>query len=230
MDNFILNAKAGCLYEKLTGKNFFKITTEEEILYLTYAIYVINNQKISFDLFCEMLNNKHFAKNIGDGFKNIGEFNKQFKVGNYDENNEQTDENNEQKEENISLTDICSVLIVKYKIDPHYVYYEMDLWEIVDYFKWAETCYHAEMEEKRMWAFLLIPFHDGKMKKPDDLFKFPWESDNSLRNLEANKDAIKRTFAAFRKKKQEDGGFNTTVGPTGYEEAPKDPEQSIQPG
>jgi hypothetical protein len=206
-----LNVRSGTLYERLTGKNFFKINTEEESIWLMYACYVSSNKEVSFDTFVKMLENQHFASAITKAFDNIKKINSQL----IQDSNGSTD--NDENDE-ITLTDMASVLIIQYGMDAHYVYEEMHLYEIENYFKWANKKYQAEMEEKRFWAFLqLMPFGGGKMKKPDELIKFPWEHDSVKENLAKNKDLIKAVFANLRNKKI----FNDGTGGTNIDNRPE---------
>jgi len=211
-----LNVRSGTLYEKLTGKNFFKVSNEEESLWLMYACYVSSNRHVTFDMFLKMLENKHFADAITKAFDDIRKIESQMVQKDENEPEEKKKENDD-----ITLTDMASVLIIQYGMDAHYVYEEMRLYEIESYFKWANNKYQAEMEEKRFWAFLqLTPFGGGKMKKPDELLKFPWEQKAAEQDLINKKDMIKAVFASFREKRKMlengAGGLNTDNRPEGY--------------
>jgi hypothetical protein len=191
-----LNIKAICYFEKITGKSFFGFG-EEDIMHLLYACFLINNPetKISFNVFMGIMQNEQIAKWASTQFQDalgiIQQFNKSIEG---------------QKEEKFSMdqtstmTDFATSLIIDYGMDAKYVMYDMDIWEIEEYFEAVNTRIKREMELERFWTYIkVLPHIDGKKcKSPEALVPFDWEKDAKKKrneeNLKNNEYAIKHTI------------------------------------
>jgi hypothetical protein len=191
-----LNIKAICYFEKITGKSFFGFG-EEDIMHLLYACFLINNPetKISFNVFMGIMQNEQIAKWASSQFQDalgiIQQFNKSIEG---------------QKEEKFSMdqtstmTDFATSLIIDYGMDAKYVMYDMDIWEIEEYFEAVNTRIKREMELERFWTYIkVLPHIDGKKcKSPEALVPFEWEKDAKKKrneeNLKNNEYAIKHTI------------------------------------
>lgn len=223
-----LTVRAGCLYEKLSGKNFYKVNNEEETLLLTYACYVTTNDtNVTFNTFIKMLENKHFANAVLTAYKEISDFTVQLA----DSGQEETDEEKKDKEE-ITLTDVASVLIIKNGLNPEYVMDKMAFWEIPSYFKWSEIDYHADMEEKRLWVYMLLsPMLGKEAKGPEKLIQFPWEKESKKEDLINKKEFIRNMFNSFREKRKEleengTGRLDNTDRPQGLDQVDQSNQQA----
>lgn len=187
-----LNIKSICYFEKISGKSFFKFT-EEDVLYLIYATFLINNPEtnITFNVFTGILNNDQISKWLINKYQDIISVIYQF--------NKNQDIKLEDKPniDNVStMTDFATSLIIDYGMNAKYVMYEMDIWEIEEYFEAVGTHTKREMEMERFWTYIkVLPHIDSKKcKSPDALVPFAWEKEEKkkkqFKELENNRFAI----------------------------------------
>lgn len=196
-----LSIGACCLYEALTGKNFSKIDNDEDSLWMMYATYVYTNGlEITFDVFCKMLDNESFSEALFKEFQNISEFNSQMKRLT---NVEETTVEEDKVADEIKITDIATVLIVKCGLDADYVMNKMPLYQIDKYFEWYEKIDRQRQEKERLNTFMLLLPNAPKLKRPSDLYKFPWEEETAKNDLMKKKDFIKSMFASFKQNNTE---------------------------
>ena len=199
-----LNIKSCCMYEQIFGKNFLKMNEVDDVLELMYCCVVVNNPTLmmTYDTFKVFVQDSKVAKWLEKEYRKISEFNAQIK-----KKEPEVDAGGEKEEEaqELTMTDIASTLIVKYGIDPHYVMFEMELWEIQAYLTAADVQRKAELVERRFWTYLTIAPHiDGKkIKKPEDLVPFEWEKGENKSTIDS-----KTTVAAlgFLRGKIEENG------------------------
>lgn len=187
-----MNVRSCCLFEQLTGKNFFQMSDGEDMLQLMYAVLVANNDLMfSYDAFLILIQDPKVFRWLEGEYKRITDFSSQLKV--FDNKNDDTD--GKKDESNLTMTEIASSLIVQYHLDPHYVMNEMQLWEIMPYFKVADAMTKAELVEKRFWTYMNISPHINtkKCSSPEDLIAFEWEK--KKKREEFNKNA--QAAAAF---------------------------------
>lgn len=191
-----LNIKAICYFEKITGKSFFGFG-EEDVLYLLYACFLINNPetKISFNVFMGIMQNEQIAKWASTQFQDALGIIQQF--------NKSIDEQKEEKfsmDQTSTMTDFATSLIIDYGMDAKYVMYDMDIWEIEKYFEAVNTHIKRKMELERFWTYIkVLPHIDSKKcKSPEALVPFDWEKDAKKKrneeNLKNNEYAIKHTI------------------------------------
>lgn len=64
-------------------------------------------------------------------------------------------------------------------MEPHYVNYELDIWEMGQYFDMIDLKTKKELIEKRFWTYLNMAPHidTKKCKGPESLIKFEWEQE-----------------------------------------------------
>lgn len=187
-----LTIKAICMFERLSGKSFFKFNVDEDIPMLLYStFYTSNNVELRFEAFMYMLENEEISKWAVEKYKDLLEVIEQFKKK--EEEIEDGDASSEAKDMN--MTDMATSLIVDYHVDAHYVMYEMGLWEIEPMYKACDTMVKKRYEEERLWTYIgVMPHIDSKkIKGPDDLIPFPWETTKKER---IKKDLEKNTAAA----------------------------------
>lgn len=188
-----LNIKSCCMYEQIFDKNFLKMNEVDDVLELMYCCVVVCNPSLmmTYDTFKVFVQDAKVAKWLEKEYRKISEFNAQIK-----KKEPEVDAGGEKEEEaqELTMTDIASTLIVKYGIDPHYVMFEMELWEIQAYLTAADVQRKAELVERRFWTYLTIAPHiDGKkIKKPEDLVPFEWEKGENKPTIDS-----KTTVAAL---------------------------------
>lgn len=188
-----LNIKSLCYYEKITGKSFF-VFDGENVTELLYALFVVNNPDVVITLktFMYMLEDTRLTKWLMTQYQSISETIQQFNSP-LDEGTVSGDETDKP----ISITDYATSLIIDYGVDPEYVMYKMDIWEITEYYEAVATKIKRGMEDKRFWTYLQIMPHidSKKCKKPEDLISFKWEKGDrkkrSEQEMERNMYAIK---------------------------------------
>lgn len=190
-----LSIRACCIYEQLTGKNFFHIRTDDEAIVLMYAAFVTSNDlMISLKTFMQLLQDKKVAKWIEREYQRVTDFSNQMKAfDNVDGEGEKGGEN----VMNLTMTQLASSLIMQHGIDPHYVMNEMQLWEIMPFFTAADELFKTEMVEKRFWTYMQIMPHINtkKCKGPDELIAFAWEKEHKKSDFEKGAAAAATFFA-----------------------------------
>lgn len=203
-----LTIKAICMFERLSGKSFFKFNVDEDIPMLLYStFYTSNNVELRFEAFMYMLENEEISKWAVEKYKDLLEVIEQFKKK--EEEIEDGDASSEAKDMN--MTDMATSLIVDYHVDAHYVMYEMELWEIQPYFNAADIQRKNDLITQRFWTYLTIApnINTKKVKSPEELVPFDWEEKKEDR---IKKQLEKDTAAAVaflrgnnRKQNTEDG-------------------------
>lgn len=207
-----VNIKSICYFEKITKKSFFSIMTDD-IPMLAYCCFVVNNpgNLVSFDAFLIMLKNKKIAKWLFDSINKEFEHIMQFNAKGITDGEEKEGE----EAPSMKMSDIASSLIVRLKMDAHYVMYEMDLWEIQSYFEQWDGMQKSELVDKRFWTYLQIAPHidSKKIKSPESLVPFKWEEEEikakKEQDLKNNMYAMKHTIGMqlpFIKDKEEENG------------------------
>lgn len=190
-----MSIKAICMFERLSGCSFFRMSGEEAP-YLMYSVfYTSNDIDMRFETFIGILENPQIAQWVVAKFADILEVVEQFR-----KEGDEPGEKKEDEEDVITMTDLATTLIADYHLDPHYVMSEMELWEIEPFFKACDAVVKKRYEEERLWAYIgVLPHIDGKkVKGPDQLLPFPWEKDMKKKkvekDLENNMYAIKHTI------------------------------------
>lgn len=173
------------MFEKLTGKSFFKMmNTPEDISYMMYAGVIVNNPQYRMDYksFVEVLSNKKLMKRLVEQYEEASAMLSQFKTKTENNGNEDSEDNN------LTITQIANSLIIQHHVDAHYVMYEMELWEIPELFEMADSVTKTELAEKRLWTFLQVApqIDTKKIKTPDKLLPFPWEKEEKKKKAEAD--------------------------------------------
>lgn len=203
-----LNLKTCCLYEQIFGKNFLKMSDAEDALELMYCCVVANNPSLlmTFNTFKTFIQDKKVAKWIEKQYTRISEYNSQIQIKGKENS---TEEKDGEEVEELAMTDIASSLIVRYGIDPHYVMYEMELWEIQPYLNQADIQRKADLISQRFWTYLTIAPHiDGKkIKSPEELVPFEWEEKkaNKVNQYLENNSKAAFAFLTGRKTEEKDG-------------------------
>ena len=202
-----LNIKSCCLYEQITGKNFLKLSNEEEVLELVYCCLVANNPSLlmTYKVFQNLMTDKKVARWITKEYEKISEFNAQIRTKQVSE--PATEEKKEEPVEELNITDIASTLIIRYGMDAHYVMYEMELWEIEPYLNAAEIKRKNELVTQRFWTYLTIApnINTKKVRSPEELVPFDWEKkkDDVKKTLDDNTAAAVAFLRGNRNKKEE---------------------------
>ena len=191
------NFKALMMFEKLSGESYFNIN-EVNYVFLLYAMYMVKHPYLNMTLidFANIFgSNKKVTKQLLTEFEEYMVYIRQFTSNNKTEVVEE--EGADAKNAHTTITDIVMYLITTCGIDPHYVMYEMELWEIEPYMKFAEMNKKESLEMDRLWTYLNISPHidTKKCKSPDKLLPFPWEiqekKEKQIKELENNRFAIK---------------------------------------
>ena len=191
------NFKALMMFEKLSGESYFNIN-EVNYVFLLYAMYMVKHPYLNMTLmdFANIFgSNKKVTKQLLKEFEEYMVYIRQFTSSNKTEVVDSKDKDVEKA--NTTITDIVMYLITTCGIDPHYVMYEMELWEIEPYMKFAEMNKKESLEMDRLWTYLnILPHIDTKKcNSPDKLLPFPWEiqekKEKQIKELENNKFAIK---------------------------------------
>lgn len=216
-----LSMKAILMYEKMTGKAFSIMEDEEQVKIFMYCVFVCSTDlKITFPVFCEMLEGKKFAAKIEREFKGIVHYIQQFKRNEQIQDNEQ-----EVSGRSVSMTEYINTLIFDYGVGIDYVMNKMELWELEAMYEAAEEHMHSSMEDKRLWAYLqMLPNFDKKHRNmtPEKFLPFPWDT-------EKHKKAAERELAVETERSKSILGVDLDVllGKKSIEEKPDNEEISI---
>ena len=186
-----LNLQAIRVAERLLKKPFgeFDLTDEEIILTLMYAMVSENNDEVmTFDQFKSILNMGKIGIKVQRAVSDEMAYIDQFK------------EEVSDKEEKAPYMGDIAALLITFGLDAHFVLYEMKLFEIGDYIKAIDEHKKEQMERDRMNTFYAILPHvdHKKIKKPQDIYPFPWEIEqlekDALDQLEKDKDMFNKFF------------------------------------
>ena len=202
--NFNMSIKAYCYFELISGKSIYKIQSEEDIIIMLYCGFITSNPNISISIdgFKMLLeSNKGLAEWLMGKYSSISKISDQFK---------DITEDVKKKEENtedIKVIDLISKMVA-YGIDPHYIMNEMEMWEIVPYFKAIAENNKEDLVKGRMWAYLnILPHVDSnKLKSPSDLITFSWEEDEKPKpkSLDEMTASVLATFEKMSHKNTEE--------------------------
>lgn len=188
-----INGKVMCAYEAMTGKPFMKIQTEDEIKHLFYCSLVFNNpefETLDYGVFEFLVADPEVQEWLLGEYVKISDFMQQFKTDVTKEEDETEEEGEVDK--TFFMLDAISGLIVKMGIDPNYVMYEMQQWEMFYYYRIMRDMDRERLTEERLWTYLTILPHCGKkLGGPEKMLPFTWEKDNNKaqKELEANTQA-----------------------------------------
>ena len=184
-----LNLQAIRVAERLLKKPFgeFDLTDEETVLTLMYAMVSENNDEVmTFDQFKSILDMGKIGMKVQRAVSDEMAYIDQFK------------EEVSDKEEKAPYMGDLAALLITFGLDAHFVLYEMKLFEIGDYIKAIDEHKKEQMERDRMNTFYsILPHVDHKkIKKPQDIYPFPWEIEqlekDALEQLEKDKDMFNK--------------------------------------
>lgn len=186
-----LNVKSICYFEKISGKSFFNFN-EDDIIYMLYATFLTNNPdtNISFNVFTGILENEQISKWMIGKYQDVTSLISQF--------NKEQEMNKVEKfsmENTATMTDFATSLVIDYGMDAKYVMYDMDLWEIQEYYEAVNTYIKRKMELERFWTYIKVAPHidTKKIKGPENLIPFDWEREEKKKKV--NQDMENNEFA-----------------------------------
>lgn len=195
-----ISVRSLCFFEMFSGRKYSEGIGEDILLFM-YCVLMANNPELrfSYGAFEMLMNDADFSKWITGKFNEISSFDNQIIP-------KEVVVNNENKTE-VSVKDVASMLIVKFGLDPRYVYDEMDMWEVEGYFKVIEDMRKERYEEKRLFTYLTISPHidTKKCKGPESLMPFPWEKSSKEKaadDLKSKRDMILATLAKMNNKEE----------------------------
>lgn len=194
-----VNIKTMCTYEAFTGKPFLAIETEEDVIKLFYCSFVVNNPEfgdMDYETFCIFISNPEIVKWFTKKYEKLGVFAAQFKseMSWGEDEDEETATDNSNKA--FFMTEAAAGMIVRMGIDAHYVMYEMEQWEIAEYFSMMKDMKREKLSWDRLFTYLEVVPHVGKkLGSPEKMLPFPWEAGQRKKKaekaLKENEHAIK---------------------------------------
>ena len=195
-----VNIKTMCAYEAFTGKPFLAIETEEDVIKLFYCSFVVNNSEFAdmdYETFCIFFTNPAIAQWFTKKYEKLGVFAAQFKSEmSWDGDAEETGDAQGNDSKAFYMTEAAAGMIVRMGIDAHYVMYEMEQWEIAEYFSMMKDVNREKLSWDRLFTYLEVVPHVGKkLGSPEKMLPFPWEEGQRKRKaekaLKENEHAIK---------------------------------------
>ena len=201
-----INGKVMCAYEALTGRPFLKIETPEDIQALFYCSLVINNEEFStmeYEVFKYLMLDTEVVEWLTGEYMKIGKYLRQFRanVGDFDDDIEESD-GKKGDDKVFYMLEAIPGLIVRMGLDPDYVMYRMEEWEITYYYRMMQEMDRTRLTEERLWTYLQILPHTGKkIGGPEKLLPFPWEDNKKkkMKELENNTKAAVAFLSRARK-------------------------------
>lgn len=196
-----LNLKSACNYEYMMGKPYGSIGNEFEILTLAYCILLSNNDiDFTFETFLGLMRQKKVANEVSNAINRLIEVQGQFKPRK--KTNQEDGEGKEGEGKEVWMSDLADYLIVNCSLDPHYIMYEMDLYEIEGLVESTLDKKKGDLVEKRLFAFLeMSPLKMPKnCKGPEDILPFAWEAEVKKKKL--NEEEAKVAFNFLRPKEE----------------------------
>ena len=201
-----LNLKSAITYEHFTGRPYGDIAGVEDLIELAYCILVSNNYiDFTYEIFVKLLNQKKVATEITEAMNNLIQVNAQY----IPRRKRQAQEGTETGEKGeIWMSDIANYLIVSCGIDPHYVLYELDLYELDSLIEACLDKKKGDLIEKRLFTFLeMSPLRLGKnIMGPEDILPFAWEADEKKKKQEEDLALQTKAVLGLFKKKEETNG------------------------
>ncbi len=208
-----LTVRAMCLYEELTGKSFLAPKEEDDYVVLMYAIFISSNDvRMTLEAFTILISSdEKTLRWMMDEFEQQMKFDDQFSKALKKATNvsDETVDETVNSDEPVPFVATLAGYLVSHGMDPHYVMYEMSLWEMYTYREGYEDIEKNRLAEERMWTYIsILPHLDkkstSKLKSPQDLLKFPWEEEAS--KIKAKQlDKITEAAVAFLSKAKKDG-------------------------
>lgn len=168
-------------WERLRNKSFQDIdSTNEEDMHTLMYVTSDESEKYTIQVYVKSLTNKKLLK------QEIVRIEKEMALtGQYRKNTDGSDEASAGKNESIRISDIAAILISS-GMDAGYVMNEMELYELDMYVTAYERKRREEMDMWRMsiWYNLLPHVGKGKLKRPQELFTFAWETAEEKKRAE----------------------------------------------
>ena len=197
--NLSLNVRAIMLFEHISGHNFFKMSTAEDILLLAYCGFIYsNNLKLTYKAFQYMAEDKKFCDWITDKLEDEIKYVQQYMASG------ESDSVPEKTEEVPTLTQMVDYMIAN-GIDINYVMEKMELWELDGVLNAIQSEKKSQLESERLWAYVgVMPLVDSKkVKSPSDLIPFPWEKEAKKKKAQEDIDSKKHMISQFFKAQEE---------------------------
>ena len=193
-----ITLRACILFEKMTGRSFYTCNDNDAAI-LAYCCFQAapGVEKITYNDFLSLLENRKFEEWLLRSIKADEEFNAQFAPT--------TEEKSEGKADDTPpmLTDIAAVMVIN-GVDAKYVMDEMPLYELQGYITAIEERKKEMVTNDRLWTWLGLMPHlskesSRKLSSPDKLLPFPWEIDEKKKKSEKEFDSMKNSLAEFFK-------------------------------
>lgn len=184
-----LNIQSIRVAERIMKKPFskFDLSDDETLMILLYGMVSENNEEtFTVDSFKKIFEMKKVRLDILKQFSNELAYMDQFK------------EEGSGGQDDMYMGELAAFLI-RSGMDAHFVLYEMKLFEIGDYIKAIDDDKKDKMESDRFWTYLrILPHVDGKkLKSPESLISFPWESESKAKSKEAEIEQGIKMFNKF---------------------------------
>jgi hypothetical protein len=138
-----------------------------------------NNIDFTYETFLSLLDQKKVLREVSDAVERLILIQSQFKPRKKDDEEKKSDVKPDGKQADVWMCDVAEYLIVSCGLDPHYVLYEMELYEMEELVSASLNKKKVDLAEKRLFTFLeMSPLRLGKnVKGPEDVMPFPWEKD-----------------------------------------------------
>lgn len=172
----ILTLRAIIKWEQLRGKPFSEMDymSETDVMSLIYVIKLLAGLKKTYSEFLKEKGTNDIdstLKKLQHEILVISQFQSK-------KENEQTESTSDNTSHNpIFMKDVVSTLILE-GLDTNYALHEMDLSELPIFLSSYENKKKEKLEADRLQSFYSVLPHISKgLKKPQDLYKFYWETE-----------------------------------------------------
>lgn len=195
-----INIAAVIRWEQLCDRAFSTLDyeCEEDVARLIYcASDEARADNVTFDTFATLLErNADLRRSALRELARANAYAAQFQRGAAEE------ESADRADEPERFSSIAARLVIEGGLQPDYVLNDMPLADVVMYAEAIGERFKREEESRRLWCWLSMRPHIAKdaLRRPKDLYPFPWEQAAIAARADAEKKHLRETFDDFNEK------------------------------
>lgn len=191
-----INMKSVIRWEQLRKKSFSQMdyTDKDDVDALLYTTTICNNDDVmyTFEVFRHTLANEKITHEM------ISVLERETAVLSQFQTKQETSDLGSTEVSPSMIGELVSILIIS-GLDAHYALEEMELCDLPMYIEAYESKKKEQMESDRLWTYLnILPHVDGKkLPSARDLYSFPWEEMEDMKEAERALTEDAETFEIF---------------------------------
>lgn len=178
-----LTIKAIIRWEQLRKKSFslMDYTDKDDVDSLLYTATICNNEgeMYTLDVFRQILSNEELTRKMVHALERETAVLRQF------QKEQEVTDLNKNETNPAMIGELVSTLVLS-GLDAHYALEEMELCDLPMYIEAYDRKKKEELENNRFWTYFnILPHIDGKkLPSPRDLYSFPWEELEDIKEAE----------------------------------------------